>query len=279
MKDYSDVAGTMLFIGIVLGCLIMGAAYGLPRVSLNAESWIGNKPFLEYLLGFFTVTAAFIAAIYTVRTFRMNAAAAVASRFQKAVELLGDGTSIGPTGGAAILADVASNAPRHYTAAVIDCLRSFVADRSAASWNAMWVTESANYVWPQSDPGVYRAMCTIFSIPYQQRFRHHQQRILSINRTYLGQLHFTDNVIESVAFRATIFKGVEFEDCHFRNVLFVGCRTPGDLVFTRCTFENVAFEMAPERGAIDQPGNIYMSHTIAAEGLTRDGDPVSATDF
>ncbi len=230
MADNSERVGSFLVGGLLIGTLIMAAGYGLPSWGWSADRWLGAKPVLDYLLGFTTVAAAFLAGTVALRSFRMNVQAGYATRFQKGVELLAGTSNTSVAGGLEVLADVARLQPRTYQRPVIKVISVHIAEASNSGWTAVMTNnwEKAEHA-AKPTVGTFRALSTMNEVVSVEGGT--RKRIA--DRFWRPYLHL-----------------VRFDEVKFKNVTFTTMAC-GVVMFKTCTFDNCKFELLAAKDLVE----------------------------
>lgn len=271
MVDNSERVGSFLVAGLLIGTLIMAGGYGLPSWDWSADRWFGAKPVLDYLLGFTTVAAAFLAGTVALHSFRMNVQASYATRFQKGVELLAGISSTSVTGGLEVLADVARLQPRTYQRPVIKVIAVHIAEASNSGWTAVMTNkwEKAEHA-TKPTVGTFRALCTMNEVLNVEGGT--RSRIADrFWRPYLhlvrfDEVQFNNTTFTTMAFGVAMFKTCTFDNCKFELL------AAKDLVeWDNCTF--IATEITTAKGShpMEFRSGKFHGLTINGKAITTDG--------
>lgn len=271
MSDNSDRVGSFLVAGLLIGALIMAAAHGLPNWDWSAKSWFGEKPILDYLLGFITVAAALFAGTVALHSFRMNVDAGHAARFQKGVELLAGSSTSSVAGGLEVLADVSRLRPGIYHRPVMRVLAVHIAETSNAGWTAV-MTNTWDKAEHSTRPtvGAFRAVSIMNEVmnlegavpnPVSDRFW----------RPYLHLVRFDGYDFRQATFTTMAAGMVMFGDCKFLDCNFEMLAAADLVEWEKCTFISTTITTMKGSRAMEFRDNNFQGLTINGRVISEDG--------
>ncbi|MDF2982713.1 MAG: hypothetical protein K0Q69_2485, partial [Devosia sp.] len=251
MTDNSDGIGRWLFIGCCVGAAVVLIANGLTCEATRCQSfWIGSTGYIGALVSIGTFVAVVAAGVVAWRSYKTNQEVAAATRFQKAVDLIGSQSSSASIGGIWSALDVAKQFPERYLAPTFKCLQAFIkegsedirrrVDREYPTWQRHW---------PATESKQVQALIACTHVPTADRWPDaiDYEGETEVYGGYLARVAFSGLNFHRLNLRDFVMCDVTFVNCDFRECEISG-RLQGNVIFRQCDLTGAAFDVTDMSG-------------------------------
>lgn len=277
MTELSDVVGKWLFIGCCIGAAIFLVANGISCEPTKCQGfWLGSSGYIGAIVSTLTLCAVIAAGILGYRTYRSNLEIAAATRFQKAVELIGSESSTASIGGIWSALDVAKQFPSRYLAPTFKCLQAFIKEgsdeirRRVEREHPTWQRH-----WPATVSSQVQALIACTHVPNADRWPDalDYDGETEVYGGYLARVAFSGLNFRRLNLRDFIMCDVTFTNCDFRDCEISG-RLHGNIMFKDCDLTNAAFDVSDINGKpFPQWAVFLMAPGSKLDGATNHGTP------
>ncbi len=278
MTDNNEAIGRWLFIGCCIGAAIFIVANGISCEPTKCASfWIGSGGYIGAIAGIGTLCALVAAGIVGYRTYKANQEIAAATRFQKAVELIGADSSTARIGGIWSALDVAKQFPGRYLGPTFKCLQAVIKEgsddirRKVEREHTTW-----QHKWPTTTSVQIQALVACTHVPNANRWPD--------DLDYEGATEVYGGYLARVAFSGLNFRRLNLRDFIMSDVTFIGCdfrdceisgRLHGNITFRGCDLTNAAFEVCDMNGKPFGQWAVFLTAPESVlEGATNHGTPL-----
>ncbi len=265
MGDSSDRVGTYMVLGLLIGALIMGLAYGIPNWDWSSEFWFREKPALDFVISAATITVAGLAAFSALATLRMSSRNNLSQRFQNGTQLFCDPSEAKAVGGLTLLTDVAREQPKLYADALMMLVMANISERSSEDWNV--VCRSSEDA-PKPDKPTIIALRSISEIAELNVSFGFPQKIY---RPYLNLVTIQSQTFVDWSFQAMAVGTAAFENC-----TFINCEITANIVtrlaFKDCTFQSTKISRIR---SVSKRNGLFVLTETRSFGLEIDGNTIS----
>lgn len=280
MGDYSDTFGRGLFVGCCIGAAIFLLANGLDCAPSECTYfWLGETGFIGALVGVGTLLAVIAAGVSAWKSYATTLETNAATRFQKAVELMGSENNSSATGGIWSLSDIIRQFPYRYLSPGIHCLLSLIRERSSSFWLdfARFDPEfmgRSDIETTSGNEAAAQAFIACANIPYEHRWPEdiHIDGTVDIFGLVLVSEHYDSLDYRSYDISESILDDVIFTKCNF-----AGCklqfRLGTEVKFVGCDLTDTRLEPSGLDGAV--PEHPWAEEMLSFENCKTEGATVN----
>lgn len=240
-----------LWLAVVSFLVFITALFaGWAFLPMDARLLFGESaPIVPTLISVASFVSLCIAGVFAYMTYAAAKRAEVATRFQKAVELISDSSETAAIGGLCILHEVAVEHHRRYLYSFATVVESFIHQNGYDQVRRVLEAPDVEPMeWPRTKRSVIRALQWLCRVPRPLRWWGTDEHI--VFGLYLHEVDIRQYDFSRISIHYSLANSARFADCTFANCN-LKLNVFDKVQFVRCNFFDCSIELYPVRKGQD----------------------------